>query len=268
MAIAFAPAVVSLMKTWFYSHEEMSHGFLAPLVAGYIVYLKRNSLVQIERAPNVWGLLLLVWAGVQFTISLLAHWVFLSQTALLLSAIGAILYLRGTETLKRLAFPLFVLALMIPPPSFLYARFTLALQMLASILGELTLEALGYSVLREGNILELVGERLSVVEACSGIRSMATLFFFFAVYGYFFLGSVPVRMLLLIATVPAAILGNAARITLTGVVGRYDRELAHGVLHEASGYVVLLIAAAACIGFVQWVDGARRKAKVGATPAN
>ena len=60
---------------------------------------------------------------------------------------------------------------MVAPPTFIFERLTLSLQLLASRLGEACLEALGYSVLREGNILEMVGIKLSVEEACSGIRS-------------------------------------------------------------------------------------------------
>ena len=41
-------------------------------------------------------------------------------------------------------------------------------------------------MLRDGNVLELASQKLSVVEACSGIRSLLSLTFLSLVYGYFF----------------------------------------------------------------------------------
>ena len=49
------------------------------------------------------------------------------------------------------------------------------LQIFASASAETVLNWMGVPVLRDGNILELPHERLSVVEACSGIRSLLSL---------------------------------------------------------------------------------------------
>jgi exosortase len=136
---------------------------------------------------------------------------------------------------------------MIAPPTFIYERITLPLQMLASRLGEVSLEAAGYSVLREGNILELVGERLAVEEACSGIRSLVALFFLCLIYCYFFVPRKSIRAILLLSAIPIAIVTNAGRIFATGVLGQYDRELAHGVLHPALGHASLISAAVLCV---------------------
>jgi exosortase len=105
------------------------------------------------------------------------------------------------------------------------------------------LDGIGYSVLREGNILELVGERLNVAEACSGIRALGSLLFFALAYNYFFVSRMTIRLALLLAVIPFAVLGNAGRIIATGIVGQYNRALAHGMLHETWGFVTVLIAA-------------------------
>ena len=58
------------------------------------------------------------------------------------------------------------------------------------------LTVLSIPVLREGNVLELPNQRLSVVEACSGIRSLLSLTFLSLVYGYFFERKTWVRVVL------------------------------------------------------------------------
>jgi len=109
------------------------------------------------------------------------------------------------------------------------------------------LQGLGFSVLREGNILEMVGIKLSVEEACSGIRSLLAIFFMCVLYCYFFVPGRAMRAIILIMAIPIAILGNAGRIVATGIAGQYNRALAGGGVHEAFGYVAVAIAAVGCI---------------------
>jgi exosortase len=85
------------------------------------------------------------------------------------------------------------------------------------------------------------------VEACSGIRSLLSLTFLSLVYGYFFESKMWMRVLLFIATIPIAIVANASRVTLTGVLTEYKPELAEGFFHTASGWVIFMVALAILI---------------------
>jgi exosortase len=131
---------------------------------------------------------------------------------------------------------------MIPIPGIIYNQITFPLQLFASQVAALALEVLGIPVLRDGNILELASQKLSVVEACSGIRSLLSLTFLSLVYAYFFDSKPWMRWALLAATVPIAIIANAGRVTLTGVMSEINPELAHGLIHTASGWVIFMFA--------------------------
>jgi len=51
------------------------------------------------------------------------------------------------------------------------------------------------------------------------------------------------RWALLIGVVPIAILANAARVTLTGILSdEVSPELAHGFYHTLEGWIVFLVA--------------------------
>ena len=182
--------------------------------------------------------------ALQALLGALGQWVFVSRTAFLISFVGAIALVYGVKMLKELVYPLCTLVLMIAPPNFVFENLTLRLQLLASRLGADALEALGYSVLREGNILEMVGIKLSVEEACSGIRSLLSLSFLALVYGYFFEKKIWLRVVLFVATVPIAMLANACRVTVTGILADYNPEYAHGLMHSASGMVIFMVALA------------------------
>jgi exosortase len=139
-------------------------------------------------------------------------------------------------------FPLFLLCFMIPIPEIIYNQITFPLQMFASQVAEWGLSALGIPVLREGNILEIPSQRLSVVEACSGIRSLLSLTFLSLAYGYFFEARTWMRSLLFFVTIPIAIIANAARVTLTGLFSEWDPQLAQGIFHTMEGWVIFVLA--------------------------
>ena len=227
----------------------MEHGILVIPAAVYMAWSKRARLREIPLKPSSWGVL---WAGVGAALAVLgslAHLVWVSRIAFPVSLTGCIAALYGVRMVRALAYPLCTLILMVAPPTFLYERLTLDLQLLATRIGERSLEALGYPVLREGNVLELVGIKLSVEEACSGIRSLFSIWFLCVVYGYFFVTGRILRMLIVLSAVPIAVIGNAGRIVVTGVASQYDRALVAGTAHEAFGYVSVAISAAGCVAF-------------------
>jgi exosortase len=131
---------------------------------------------------------------------------------------------------------------MYPIPAIVYAQITLPLQLTASRIAESMLNVLGIPVVRDGNVLELASQRLSVVEACSGIRSLVSLAFLSLIYAYFFDRRVWMRWVLVGATVPIAIAANAARVTVMGLAGEVRADLAQGFLHLAEGWVLFVVA--------------------------
>ena len=201
----YAPVLYGLVHQWA-TDEDMGHGFFVPAVAGFIAWRRRAELAAIKPIPNYWGLALVIFGAIQMMLGTLGAQLFVARTAFLISLVGAVLFLGGTRTLKILAFPLFLMIFMFPIPAIIYARITLPLQLFASSVAETVLNFIGTPVLRDGNVLELAnGQRLSVVEACSGIRSLLSLSFLSLIYAYFFDHKVWMRWVLLVATVPIAI---------------------------------------------------------------
>jgi exosortase len=243
LLVCYAPVLARLTSEW-YNNPDMGHGFFVPVVAGYIAWGKRSALASLVPQPNWWGLAIVIWAGLQLYIATLGAELFLARTSFVISLIGVVLLLGGTQYLKILLFPLFLLFFMVPIPAIIYNQLTFPLQMRASEAAEWAISALGIPIIREGNVLELASQKLNVVEACSGIRSLLTLTFVALVYGYFAEKKMWIRVVLFFATIPIAILANAGRVTLTGIVANYNPDLADGFIHEAQGMVIFLVAMA------------------------
>ncbi|MBI3684318.1 MAG: exosortase/archaeosortase family protein [Acidobacteria bacterium] len=241
LILCYAPILLALVNQWA-TDEDMGHGFFVPLVAGYIGWKKREELAAAPLRQNRLGAVLMALAACQSIVGTLGAELFLSRTAFVFSLIGCVLYAGGMPAIRVMAFPLALLFFMVPIPAILYNQITFPLQMIASRVAEVTLSLAGVPVLRDGNILELPSQRLSVVEACSGIRSLLSLSFLSLIYGYFFDGKPWMRWVLLASTVPIAITANASRVTLTGILSEIDLDYSRGVYHNLSGWVVFLVA--------------------------
>jgi exosortase len=242
VVVCYAPTLKALVKQWF-GDPDMGHGVFVPLVAGYIVWRRREELLAITPRPNWWGLVVVIWSGLQMVVGALGAELFTTRTAFVVTVMGVVLLLGGTTMFRQLLFPLCLLFLMVPIPTVIYNQLTFPLQIMASRLAAGALTALGIPVFREGNILDLPSQRLSVVEACSGIRSLLSLTFLSLVYGYFFEKRTWIRVVLFLATIPVAILANASRVTITGVLSEIRPKLAEGFFHESTGLVIFVVAA-------------------------
>ena len=251
-AICYAPTFYNLGQIWLHD-DNMSHGLFVPIAAGYIAWDKCKLLATLKPKANYWGLSLVILGAVLLCIGppSLPTFAFIIRTSFLFSLVGTILFLGGKAIVRALALPLLLLPLMIPLPAFIYDRLTLPLQILASTLAENFLTWMGYSVLREGNILHMATQTLSVAEACSGLRSLYALTFLTLTYSYFFAGRNWIRWVLIGSIIPVAVIANAGRVTITAILGTYDQALTQGTYHEMLGWVVFVIAFCILFGLNQ-----------------
>ena len=250
LVLCYFPVLAQLVRKWYYD-EDMGHGFFVPVVAGYIAWQNRDKLYANGLRTNYWGLAILIFAGLQLYISTLAAELFTTRTAFIESVIGIVVFLGGMQAFRILSFPIILLFFMVPIPSVIYNQITFPLQLFASQVAEFSLNLMGYAVLRDGNVLELASQKLSVVEACSGIRSLLSLSFLSLVYAYFFDNRVWMRFALFFATIPIAIIANSGRVTFTGILSEIRPDLAHGFFHSASGWVIFMIALFILVGVHQ-----------------
>ena len=201
LLLCFAPVLRGMVTEWV-NDEDMSHGFFVPAVALWIVWTLKDTILELPMRTNGWGLVVIVLGAIQLIVGTLGAELFISRVAFIVSLTGILLYAGGTALVRTVAFPLFLLLFMIRIPAILYNQITFPLQLLASRIAEESLWMIGIPVLREGNILELSSQKLSVVEACSGIRSLLSLSFLSLVYAHSFDPKVWMRGALLVATVP------------------------------------------------------------------
>jgi len=247
VAVCYWPVIGNIVHQWS-SDDNMAHGWFVPVIVGYIVWERREELGRVELRRSGWGLALLIGSGVLACLGALAAEIFTERLALAGTIAGLAWYLGGTELFRRLRFPLLLLLFALPLPGLLHKQITFPLQLLATELAEQGLELAGRTVLREGNVLELAGRMISVVEACSGIRALMALEFFALAYAYLFHEKVWMRWALAAAAAPVAVVANAGRVMATALLGEVDERLAEGFYHGLEGWAVFVVAMAMLIG--------------------
>lgn len=227
----------------FYSEQPLySHCLLIPLVSAVWVYEHWDRLTSLPRAPSRAGLGLLGFSLLLYLVGRLGSINIVMHAGFLLGVVGLVWGLAGRKVLAAAAFPVGYLALTVPLPKPWDLAIVQPLQRIATILSESFFDALGWVVVRQGNVLQLPGLKLLVEEQCSGIHSLYALVALGVAWGFFMQRPAWLKVTLVVATVPIAILANAVRVSGTGVLAyKVDTAYAEGLSHQTAGMIVFAI---------------------------
>lgn len=263
VAVFAAPGLIGLAKiVW--STEQGAQG---PIILGTGLWL----LVR-EAAPLVMGRLLAggrpgiaaAWLVVSFVGYALAGMIGIVwlQWAATYSALIAVGYrYLGLGTLKRLWFPLVYLLFLVPPPYTVMLALTRALKLWISTAAVDVMSTLGFNVASSGTTLYIDQYELLVAAACSGMNSIVSLL----AIGLFYIflrhrSDWRYSLLLACLVVPIAIAANLIRVIVLLLITKYlGNEVAQGMLHEAAGLTMFMIALMLLIGVDAALDPVRHR---------
>ncbi len=259
LAILAAALVVHLWPEW--SHDaDLSHGFLAPVACGLLIYLCRRPgargtlpgrtaavLACAFGAAALAGLwtaglfaLTLDWSSPLVDFTLACSFALLGCGAIAAFADRRVALVPFTWACLAAAV-LWPLCAPIPPGT--YSRLTSGLQLWVSGGVIRALGLLGVAAHREGNIIELARGTVGIEEACSGVRSLISCVFVGVLFSAALTRRPWARVLIIALSAPLALAMNFIRsLTLTLLVNRGVRV--EGAWHDATGYSVLVVTAA------------------------
>ena len=248
LAGAFAPAVLAMAEVWRSVHYY-SHGFLIPLVSYAAFHPIAGRLGAAGRDPR--GYLAVGAALVLYLLGLGVGSTALQGLGFVGAVAGVVLGFWGPAGLKRLAFPVAFLLFMVPLPPELLSPLILKLQLAVSAASVEILRMLGYSVLREGNVLVLPGGgSLFVAEACSGITSIVTLTPLGVTLAYFTESTWARRLVIVVAVLPLAMIGNLIRVigTVLAADAYGVQRTTQSALHELAGLLTFALMCLVLVG--------------------
>jgi exosortase len=235
--VVYAPILYYMALHWS-QVDDYSHGFLIAPLAVYFAWERRRKLARARIAPSWWGLPWLALGSATLVVGRLGTELMNMRVSFLLTLIGLVLLLFGRHVFRILAFPLGFLFLMVPLPQSLVNVVAFPLQLTAADWAVQLLHELAVPALREGNIIHLPETSLFVAEACSGLRSLTALITLGVLFAYFFRKSWGERLLIVLSTIPIAIVVNALRVALTGILTyRFGESATEGPIHEFQGLI-------------------------------
>jgi exosortase len=240
--VLYTPVLGRLIRQW-YDDPNYSHGFFVPAFSVYLIWNRRQQIAAIKTSPSLRGAILVLGSLAVLYLGSLGSELFLQRISLVAVIAGLIIYFAGWQRLWAVAFPVAFLLFMIPLPAVIYNQIVFPLQLLASRFATSCLETVNlFPVLREGNLLVMDRYTLEVVDACSGIRSLTSLVALAIGYSYLAERRLRVRIFLVLAMVPVAIVSNGIRVVITALLVNYlGISAAEGFMHSFSGLAVFLV---------------------------
>jgi exosortase len=175
---------------------------------------------------------------------------------------SAVLLLGGWKLVRYTWLPIAYLVFAIPLPDIYYRMFTNPMRRwaaaiaaaLLSMVKDMDAKASGavINVLYKGVPLD---PPLDVAEACSGMRLLMAFVALGVAMAYLHERPIWQRLVLLVSTVPIAILCNVVRVTVTGFIYvLWDPRYAQGIYHDMLGMAMLPLAFA-MYGGLAWFMG-------------
>lgn len=219
-----------------------SHGWLVPLISGYVVYRWWPRIKDIPIKPNWFALLPMVPMAFLFYAGTRIQQIQIISVTFVVTLLCGIWFVAGFRWMLALLGPVLYLLFMLPIWSAAIDTYTNPLQVISSEVAFGMLQLLGLEPLRDGTTtIHLEQFVLDVGIPCSGLKlvlAVTAFTCFFVMIGRLKWWG---NLTMFVSILPLCLFINGLRIALIGVVGNMYGEEAGHQFHDYSGYITLLI---------------------------
>ncbi|MBI5557992.1 MAG: VPLPA-CTERM-specific exosortase XrtD [Deltaproteobacteria bacterium] len=241
--IGYWPILQKLALQW--SKDDNSYCYLVVPVFLYLCWEKRNDFRFDNFLWSSWGIVPALLSVLVITVGELGSVESLLYIGLWGCIASLLVTLYGPRRSLLLSFPLLILLFIVPMPQYINQVLTFRMKMAASSLSVEMLRGVGVSVLQSGNILDLGVTKMQVVDACSGLRYIVSMFLLSLLIGHFYATGLWRKILLILLVYPLSIFINGLRIFIAGLLAiNGHTRFNEGAYHEIQGILAFLAAGA------------------------
>lgn len=236
---AYETTFLTLAHAWS-GDPQYSHGFLVPVFAVGLLWVRRYKIPISSTRPCWWGLPVLLVAVAMRLAGAYFFFDWLDEVSVLACLAGACLLLAGWQAL-RWAWPAVAfLYFMIPLPYRVAVSMAFPLRRIATLASTYALQTLGLMAVSEGNVILVNESRIGVAEACSGLRMLVVFFALATAVAMISRRVLWERIVIVFSAIPIALVSNIIRITATGVLhGMGKSEFANMFFHDIAGWLMM-----------------------------
>lgn len=211
---AYAPLFPELVLEWA-TFPNLSHGFAVPLIAGYLVWIRRLEITSATAAPSWLWLPLLSTGLALYVAGVRGGESFLARVSLPITLMGGVALISGWRLARNMVAGITYLFFMIPPPYLPLKDLTDHVRLFDATVTAAILPWFGVPVFQEGYFLHLPNMTLEVAAVCSSIPAIAAFLALAVAYSIVKRRQPTVQAILILSAVPFGILSNIIRITTT-----------------------------------------------------
>lgn len=242
--VSYYDTLVWIFSRYLSSDSYYSHGVLIPFVTGYLIWLKREEIEEVQAGTSWFGFVLVILAALVHLFGTVIYIFSVSGFSIWILLVGSCLFLLGQERTKKITFPLLFLLFMFPIPLALITIISFPLKMFVADYGVKLVELTGIPVFREGFNIIIPEGTLLVGNPCSGLRSLITFLALGSLFSYMSNLSTGRKWLLFFLAVPVALLSNLIRVPIL-ILWSYKYGLASAapdtLVHICSGFMVFIL---------------------------
>lgn len=243
LAWAYWPTWGSLISAWI-REPDYSHGWFVIPIVGYLLWNLKENRPPFKAGFHFGGVLLL---GLVVLLRLVAAWAYVDAVdgwTIPLVAISLAWIVGGRGFLVWALPALLFLFFMVPLPFRVENELSRPLQWIATRASTFVLQLMGQPAISEGTTILLGEQTLEVERACSGLRIFVGVFALSYVYAMLFRRNWWEAVVIVLASIPIALIANMSRIVITGLCYQWlSGEWARKFSHDLAGYFMIGIAA-------------------------
>ena len=221
--VSYHETVANILAKWNqFQQGEFAHGYLVLAISLYLVFIKRKTLAALRPCENALALIAVATGSLLWLVATVVDVQMVQDFALLLLVMFVIWTVTGSRIARQLLLPVLFLVFAISVWS-----------PLASLLQELTADlvfwmtrAAGVPAMRQDHMIVLPAGRLSIDEACSGLRYLLAALTLGVLYAYLNFRNVWARILVVVIAVVAAVASNIIRVFIV-VYLAYSSDMQH-----------------------------------------
>jgi exosortase len=242
---AYGSTLATLARRWA-DEPRHSHGFVVPVLALVVWWVRRRQFPVADFRPSRWGLAVLAGAcalrlaGAWFSVD------WFDGLSLLPVILGFALLAGGWPLCRQVAPAVALLVFMLPFPFAVEGFLSAPLQRLATVASTYALQTFGLPAVAEGNVIFIDDMKIGVLEACNGLGMLSAFFAISATVALVIRRPALDRAVVFLSAVPVGVFMNLVRITATGLVyGAVGNWAAQAFFHELAGWLMMPFALAA-----------------------